>query len=90
MSTGLVGTPTRPGNFIISQKVYSKNYSGPGYYLPNTLWNMRFDGQRLLHGAYWHNNFGHPMSHGCVNIHYDNAKWLYENTPIYTEVIVKN
>lgn len=90
VSTGLAGTPTHLGNFHISQKIYSKNYSGPGYYLPNTLWNMRFDGQRLLHGAYWHNNFGHPMSHGCINISYENAEWLYNNTPMYTDVEVKN
>jgi lipoprotein-anchoring transpeptidase ErfK/SrfK len=30
-----------------------------------------------LHGAYWHNNFGHPMSHGCVNISVENAGKLY-------------
>jgi hypothetical protein len=30
-----------------------------------------------LHGAYWHNNFGHPMSHGCVNIRPEDAGRLY-------------
>lgn len=90
VSTGLARTPTRPGNFQISQKIYSKLYSGPDYYLPNALWNMRFDGSRLLHGAYWHNNFGHPMSHGCINISYPDAEWLYNNTPMWTEVIVRD
>lgn len=89
VSTGLLGTPTRPGDFHISQKTYSKLYSGPDYYFPNTLWNMRFDGPRLLHGAYWHNNFGHPMSHGCINISYPDAEWLYNSTPIGIEVIVQ-
>jgi len=89
VSTGLPGTSTRTGNFQISQKVYSKLYSGPNYYLPNTLWNMRFDGSRLLHGAYWHNNFGHRMSHGCVNIAYPDAEWLYNATPMWTPVNVR-
>jgi lipoprotein-anchoring transpeptidase ErfK/SrfK len=31
-----------------------------------------------LHGAYWHDNFGHTMSHGCVNIASANAEKLYE------------
>ena len=30
-----------------------------------------------LHGAYWHNNFGHPMSHGCVNMRIEDAEKLY-------------
>ncbi|MFA5134690.1 MAG: L,D-transpeptidase family protein [Patescibacteria group bacterium] len=89
VSTGLPGTPTLPGDFTISQKIFSKLYSGPDYYLPNTLWNMRFDGSRLLHGAYWHNNFGHRMSHGCVNISYPNAEWLYNATPIGARVFVQ-
>ncbi len=89
VSTGLPSTPTRPGNFSVSQKVYSKLYSGQDFYLPNTLWNMRFDGSRLLHGAYWHNNFGHRMSHGCVNIAYPDAEWLYNATDIGTPVTVR-
>jgi lipoprotein-anchoring transpeptidase ErfK/SrfK len=32
-----------------------------------------------LHGTYWHHNFGHPMSHGCVNLKTEDAQWLYEN-----------
>ncbi len=88
VSTGLPGMDTQAGTFMISQKIYSKLYSGPDYYLPNTLWNMRFDGPRLLHGAYWHNNFGHRMSHGCVNISYPDAEWLYNASPVGTRVIV--
>jgi len=30
-----------------------------------------------LHGAYWHNNFGHPMSHGCVNMKIADAEKIY-------------
>ncbi len=30
-----------------------------------------------LHGTYWHNNFGYPMSHGCINLRIDDAGWIY-------------
>ena len=37
-----------------------------------------FYGDFALHGAYWHENFGQPMSHGCVNLSIPDAEWLYE------------
>jgi len=77
ISSGLPGTPTPIGETTIQRKLYSHLYSGPGYYLPNTLYNLQFRPHYYLHGAYWHNNFGHPMSHGCVNISYANAEWLF-------------
>jgi lipoprotein-anchoring transpeptidase ErfK/SrfK len=33
-----------------------------------------------LHGTYWHNDFGHPKSHGCVNLSVSAAKWLFRWT----------
>jgi lipoprotein-anchoring transpeptidase ErfK/SrfK len=39
-----------------------------------------------LHGAYWHNNFGNPMSHGCVNQPLDVAHFMYGWAPLGTEV----
>jgi len=41
-----------------------------------------------LHGTYWHNNFGRPMSHGCVNMTNDDALWMYEWTDYGTLVNV--
>lgn len=41
-----------------------------------------------LHGAYWHNNFGTPMSHGCVNLPLDFATWLFDWAPLGTLVWV--
>jgi lipoprotein-anchoring transpeptidase ErfK/SrfK len=36
-----------------------------------------------LHGTYWHNDFGHPKSHGCVNLSVEAAKWLFRwTTPV--------
>lgn len=77
ISSGLPATPTPPGEYHIQRKLYSHLYAGPGYYLPNTLYNLQFRTSYYLHGAYWHNNFGHPMSHGCVNISYPDAAWLF-------------
>lgn len=41
-----------------------------------------------LHGAYWHNSFGTPMSHGCVNLPLDMAAFLYGWAPLGTQVWV--
>ena len=66
---------------------------GTYYNLPNVPYTMYFYNKEIprergfgLHGAYWHNNFGHPMSHGCINISPDNAgilfKWAEVGTPL--------
>jgi len=88
ISSGLTG-PTPVGTFSVQRKIYSHLYTGPGYYLPNTLYNMQFTPHYYLHGAYWHHNWGHPMSHGCVNISYPNAEWLYNWTSIGTPVYIQ-
>jgi lipoprotein-anchoring transpeptidase ErfK/SrfK len=52
--------------------------SGADYYnLPNVPYTMFFYGDYGIHGAYWHNNFGHAMSHGCVNMRIVDARDLY-------------
>jgi lipoprotein-anchoring transpeptidase ErfK/SrfK len=55
------------------------------YYLPNVPYTMFFYSQSVpktlgygIHGAYWHNNFGHPMSHGCINMSIADAKTLFD------------
>ena len=54
--------------------------------IPNVMY---FDMQgEALHGAYWHDNFGHKMSHGCVNLPLDFAAWLYGWAPLGTGVLV--
>ena len=53
--------------------------SGTDYYnLPNVPHTMFYYNDFGLHGAYWHNNFGHTMSHGCVNMRPVDAKTLFE------------
>ncbi len=77
-STGLPGTPTVVGNFNIYWKLISTLMVGPGYYLPEVPYTMYFYAGYALHGAYWHDNFGQPMSHGCVNLSNENSKKLFE------------
>ncbi len=97
VSTGKWGrTPT--GEFTIWVKVKSQLMSGGSkelhtyYYLPNVPWVMFFYNNQVpkmrgfsFHGTYWHSNFGHPMSHGCINMTIDDAKTLYDwATPVVT------
>lgn len=77
VSTGLPGTPTVTGQFAVYARYDSQTMSGPGYYLPGVQWVQYFYEGYALHGTYWHNNFGHPMSHGCVNLTNDDAAWLW-------------
>jgi murein DD-endopeptidase MepM/ murein hydrolase activator NlpD len=87
-SLGLPYTPTPPGRFQILRKYASVPMSGPGYYLPGVPHTMFFYRGYAIHGAYWHNNFGQPMSHGCVNLSLPDAAWLYQWTPLGTPVII--
>lgn len=77
VSTGLPNTPTVVGQFHIYWKLSSTAMAGPGYYLPGVPYTMYFYRGYALHGTYWHNNFGRPMSHGCVNLRTEDAQWLF-------------
>ncbi len=88
-STGLPATPTVKGNFKVQRKYEAQLMSGPGYYLPNVQWIMYFYAGYAIHGTYWHNNFGQPMSHGCVNLPNDEALWFYEWATVGTPVLVQ-
>jgi len=97
VSTGKWG-PTPTGTFHIWAKVKSQlmeggdQSAGTYYYLPNVPYVEFFYNDDVaksrgfsFHGAYWHNNFGHPMSHGCVNMRFEDAQKLYDWTsPVVT------
>ena len=82
ISSGLPGTPTVTGEFRIRTKVTSQTMfggSGSMYYnLPGVKWVQYFYEDYGFHGTYWHNNFGRPMSHGCINMTDADAKWLFD------------
>jgi lipoprotein-anchoring transpeptidase ErfK/SrfK len=88
----LVSTGKRPdkmtttGRFYIYERLINAtmtsggNPKSPDYYLvQNVPFTQYFNGGDALHGAWLHNNFGHPMSHGCVNVSSPthNTSWPY-------------
>jgi hypothetical protein len=84
-TTNGIPTNTPAGTFNISVKMPSK-HMGEGrltdnledYELVGVPWTAFFDPRGYaIHGAYWHNNFGVPMSRGCINLKPDEAKWLF-------------
>lgn len=84
VSTGVADHPTPVGDFNIRTKLVSDDMEwdyGPNnpdnYDLDNVPYVMYFQGAYSLHGTYWHSNFGHRMSHGCVNLPTPFAQWLY-------------
>ena len=88
VSTGTRAHPTVTGQFRIYVKYRATPMAGPGYYLPGVPYTMYFYQGYALHGTYWHNNFGTPMSHGCVNLATPDAEWLYGFASVGTLVNV--
>jgi lipoprotein-anchoring transpeptidase ErfK/SrfK len=74
--------PTPTGSFRIQAKHVTSTLDGDvaadaPYSIEDVPWVMYFDGSYALHGAFWHSNFGHPMSHGCVNLSPADARQLF-------------
>jgi lipoprotein-anchoring transpeptidase ErfK/SrfK len=88
VSTGTWQYPTVTGQYRIYIKYRYKDMSGPGYYLPNVPYTMFFYQGYAIHGTYWHNNFGTPMSHGCVNLSIPDSEWVYNFSSVGTLVNV--
>ena len=84
VSTGTWQYPTVIGQYRIYVKYRFADMAGPGYYLPNVPYVMYFFKGYGLHGTYWHNNFGIPMSHGCINFTIDEAGWVYNFATVGT------
>lgn len=95
VSPGKAGSETDQGTFKTYVKLTSQNMGNedttkaPYYYTPNVPNVMYFNGSEGFHGTYWHNEFGvQPMSHGCVNMSVADSKWLFDWTPVGTDVWV--
>jgi lipoprotein-anchoring transpeptidase ErfK/SrfK len=76
---------TPVGQHRVSRKYISLQMSGgttgAGYDLPGIGWTSIFaNGGVAIHSTFWHNNYGDPMSHGCVNVSPDDAKWIFRWT----------
>ena len=88
VSTGTWLTPTVTGKYRVWIKFVSADMSGADYYLPSVPYVMYFYKDYGIHGTYWHNNFGTPMSHGCVNMSIPDAEWIYNFSSVGTVVNV--
>jgi len=98
VSTGTSGHTTPAGEYSIRRKIplmdfvsLDQDNASADYYetLENVHYNMEFLPHFYLHEAYWHNNFGHPMSHGCVNISLSNAALIYNWSNTGDTVIIQ-
>lgn len=92
ISSGTWEHPTVTGQFRIWLEYESQTMDGRllgyDYYLENVPYVMYFFEDYALHGTFWHNNFGTPMSHGCVNLETNDAAWIYNFASIGTLVNV--
>ncbi|AKF07081.1 L,D-transpeptidase [Sandaracinus amylolyticus] len=85
VSTGRAGYETPVGTFRIQSKHVSTTMDDPdsateAYSIEDVPWTMYFEGSYALHGAFWHDHFGHVRSHGCVNLAPADARWLFQWT----------
>jgi hypothetical protein len=83
-SSGSKGTRTPTGEFLTYHKGASVHMNNQDedtkyhYDLPGVPWCSFFTGYgNAFHGTYWHNDYGRPRSHGCVNLPSEDAKWIY-------------
>ncbi|UJP08807.1 L,D-transpeptidase [Microbacterium sp. KUDC0406] len=89
VSTGRPGFDTRQGHFRIRAHVAKQDMVGETYVTKDVPWVTYFNGNQAFHGTYWHSNFGHVMSHGCVNMPISAAKWVYNWAPDGFQVTVQ-
>ena len=75
VSTGKSKTPTVTGSFYIYDRYRHKRMRSdvgrgqPGFYeVEKVPYTQFFHKDYAFHGAFWHNNFGRPASHGCINL----------------------
>ncbi len=81
-ATGYFEGDTPTGEFRVERKQPSRhmssNLEGNAFDLPGVPWVSYISWTGVsLHGTYWHNNYGTPQSHGCINLTPAAAKWIY-------------
>jgi hypothetical protein len=82
VSSGLPDHATPSGIYRLHAKhvtaTMADNMASDGpYSIEDVPWTMYFLGSYALHAAFWHDRFGHPRSHGCVNLPPRDARWLF-------------
>jgi hypothetical protein len=92
-ATGLVTDEyaTPAGTLLTHWKIISKNMTAgsesAGYSTPAVPWCTYIQGGVAIHGAHWHNAYGEPRSHGCVNVSPEDAKWIFRWTTPYVSLV---
>jgi lipoprotein-anchoring transpeptidase ErfK/SrfK len=89
---GTISTKTPAGPHNVEIKMASKHMGNgimtddiDAYELPGVPWCSFFVPEIgvAFHGTYWHTNYGNPMSHGCINMRPEEAKWIFRwTTPV--------
>lgn len=90
VSTGRASDMTPTGVYAIETKYRTARMQGETYDIPDVPYTMYFSGSYAIHGAYWHTNFGSPVSSGCINVPVQGAAWLYDWAGMGTAVVVQN
>ena len=75
---------THVGLFQVEHKLTYSDMHGEAddpYVVDRVPYTLYFNGDEALHGAYWHNSFGSPASHGCINLALADARWLFDWAP---------
>jgi hypothetical protein len=95
ISSGKPGFRTPTGVFTITTKYPARRtvarVSVERWDIPGVPWVMVFrEGGFYIHGVYWHNDFGSPVSHGCVTLPVPYAEWLFDWTPSDTRLWIHN
>ncbi len=83
-----IPTKTPSGRFFVTSKAFARHMGNgdlttalEAYELPGVPWVAFFvETGVAFHGTYWHDNFGRPMSHGCINMRTEDARWLFRWT----------
>jgi lipoprotein-anchoring transpeptidase ErfK/SrfK len=78
VSTGVPETPTTPGIHRVWYKTWHERMHGDGYDVEEVPFIQYFHRGEALHGAFWHDQFGTPRTHGCVNLSPADARWLFQ------------
>ena len=83
ISSGQEDLVTRPGVFAVIRKFEYRTLDSDAnatdqYFLENVPYFMTYFGNLGLHGVYWHDQFGSPVSHGCINLSVTDARWLFD------------
>jgi LysM repeat protein len=88
ISSGSKRYPTVTGSFRTYARIELQDMSGGSqaagdyYFQPDVPWVQYFFEGYAIHGAYWHNQFGTPIGHGCINMRVEESRWLYDWTGV--------